>query len=550
MIIKKESRNRILYPARLLLIVFLAACQRADVRVFVEVDHGMLTLRTSANTVGQVLRESNTTLGDLDRVEPDLYVLVQPEMTIKVIRVTEEAETITNTLPFERRIVLNEALPEGEQRLAQLGVNGQETVVTKITLEDGVETSRAEVSRTVVEAPVEEILIVGGQGDVPVVNFGGVVTYISGGNAWLMKDSNVARRLLTTRGDLDGHVFTLSPDGEKLLFTRSVSPTTSAPLNTLWLLDTRIVSEKAISLPVQGVLYAAFSPILTDTRIAYSTAERSPNQPGWRAHNDLWLWDITHPITSARQIIPPNTRGVSSWWGTTFEWSPDSTQFAFATANEVGVVDLVSDTLRTLLTFAPYETHSEWVWVPTVSWSADGRFIATIGHGDPQTDEAPEASQQFDLWLLAADGTLTANIAPNVGMWSNPKWENTGVLYGQALAPLRSVSSRYKLYYIDSDGSNPKVIFPMDDSPAVTFPELTHATDTTGTIFIYQEDLYYLPDSGQQALALTANHESRTPRWVIPQKLHSTSPVTSTITASTTISTTGQEGATRENSAN
>ncbi len=541
----RTLRNKIIPLLTLALLLALSACQRGDVRVYVEVDHGMLTHLTSANTIGQVLQETNITLGDLDRVEPDLYVLIQPEMTIKVIRVTEKTETITNTIPFEQRIVQNEALPEGEQRLAQLGVNGKERVVTKITLEDGVEVSRTEISRMVVEPPVEEILIIGGAGDVSPVTFGGSVTYISGGNAWLMKENSTARRLLTTSGDLDGHVFALSPTGTRLLFSRTTTDTIDAPLNELWQLDTRIVGEPPVSLPVQGVLYAEYSPLITDTRIAYSTADRSPNQPGWRAQNDLWLWDTTTPISTARQIVPPNTRGLYAWWGTTFRWSPDGTKFAYATAGEVGVIDVISGTLETLMTFVPYQTNSEWVWVPTVAWSPDSRFIVTVIHGEPPGDETPEAGQQFDLWILAADGSIKANLAAQVGMWSNPIWTERGIFYGQALLPLRSVTSRYKLIHVDSDGSNPEIVFPVKEEPAISFPELTHPKGATGTIFVYHNDLYFLPDIGGEAEPLTANHESRAPRWVIPPTLRATTAVTATAT----ITPTAQKGAPRENSA-
>lgn len=541
----RTLRNKIIPLLSLALLLILNACQRGDVRVYVEVDHGMLTHLTSANTIGQVLQETNITLGDLDRVEPDLYVLIQPEMTIKVIRVTEKTETITNTIPFEQRIMQNEALPEGEQRLAQLGVNGMERVVTKITLEDGVEVSRTEVSRMVVEPPVAEILIVGGAGDVSPVTFGGSVTYISGGNAWLMKENSTARRLLTTSGDLDGHVFSLSPAGTSLLFSRTTTDTIDAPLNELWQLDTRIVGEPPVSLPVQGVLYAEYSPLITDTRIAYSTADRSPNQPGWRAQNDLWLWDTTTPISTARQIVPPNTRGLYAWWGTTFRWSPDGTKFAYATAGEVGVIDVISGTVETLMPFVPYQTNSEWVWVPTVSWSPDSRFIATVIHGEPLGDETPEASQQFDLWILAADGSIKANLATQTGMWSNPIWTERGIFYGQALLPLRSVNSRYKLIVVDADGSNPEIVFPVKEAPALSFPELTHPAGAPGTMFVYHNDLYFLPDSGGEAEPLTANHESRAPRWVIPPTIRTTAAVTATAT----ITPTAQEGAPRENSA-
>jgi len=512
----------------------LTACQRGDITVYVEVDHGVIPHRTSATRVRDVLAETNVTLGNLDRVQPDLYVQIKPEMRIKVIRVTETTETITRTIPFERRVIVNEALSTGEQRLAQLGVTGQEEIVTKITYEDGEEVNRVELSRTITQQPVEEILVTGGsENNLTPVHFEGEVAYISGGNAWIMKDNSQARRLLTTTGDLDGRVFSLSPKGSKLLFSRTVTDVIDAPLNELWMVDTRIVGEAPISLPLKGVLYAAWSPLITDTRIAYSTAEHVASQPGWRANNDLWLWDTTQPISEAKNIIPANTRGLYPWWGSNFSWSPDGTKFAYANANEVGVIDIISPTLTTLMEFVPYQTHSEWVWVPTVSWSPNSKFIATVIHGPPLKNESAETSPVFDVWLFAADGSIKANVAAQVGMWSNPLWHPNGITYGQAVDPLRSVNSRYKLVTIDWDGSNPQTIFPVDEETGVMFPELAWMPGGSETIFVYQNNLFILRGDGTPAEPLTSNGQSHAPRWVIAPNV----PLTRTlpVTASTNL---------------
>ncbi len=540
---------------RCLLFIFLllafSACQPSEKTVSIAVDGETITQTTDANTVGQLLQQTSIQLGKLDRVDPDLYVQLKPGMHITVTRITEEIETVTRPVPFEQKIVVNEVLPAGEQRIQQLGVNGEEEITTRITLENGVEVSRTEVNRVMTKAPVDEILIVGGKGSLAKVSFPGSIIYLSGGNAWLMKESTVARRWLTTSGDLDGHVFSVSPDGSRLLFTRAVSSTADAPLNELWMVNARIVGEKPISLPVQGVLYAEWSPLITDTRIAYSTAERAPGQPGWRAQNDLWLWDTNKPINTARRILPPNTRELYSWWGTNFKWSPDGTKFAFATASAIGVMDAATGAVVTLKEFTPYQTHSEWVWVPTVSWSPNSAFIATVIHGKPEADVPPEESQVFDVWLFAADGSISAKIAPKAGMWSNPLWTTDGIIYGNAITPLHSVTSRYKLIHVDWDGSNPTIIFPQGEQPGVEFPAMAHPEGGNATVIVYQNDLYLLPDNGSPAKALTANHESNSPQWIIPHRpiIAPTPTVTGTNTSTQTLTPTApaSKGAPREN---
>ncbi|RME41443.1 MAG: DUF348 domain-containing protein [Caldilineae bacterium] len=535
-------RQRILLWLGILVgLALLAACQRGDIPVQVAVDGQVIHHRTSAPTVRDLLAELNITLGERDRVNPDLYRTVTPNMTVRIIRVTETTRTETVSIPFERRVVVNEALPVGEERLAQLGVNGEEEIVTRITFEDGVEVSRAEVSRTLVKEPVEEIVVVGGKGNLPPVPFEGLVAYLSGGNAWLMKGNSAARRPLTTEGDLDGRVFDLSPDGGRLLYTRLVTDALDAPLNEVWQVNTRIVGEAPVSLPLHGVLYAQWSPRVTESVIAYSTAERVPASPGWRARNDLWLWDTTTPPTAAEQIVPPNTRGLYPWWGTTFAWSPDGRKFAYANASQVGVIDVLSRTVTPLAEFAPYETGSEWVWVPAVAWSPDSRFIAAVLHGPPTGDERPEASEAFDLWLLSADGSLRARVWEQAGMWSNPVWHGEGIAFGRAVNPLRSVDSRYTLMTMDHDGSNPRRLFPpTPDQIGLQFPEVAWQPGGESAIFVHQNNLFLLTPGGAPPRPLTTDGQSRMPRWVIPP-----SPVSPSAVLTGSVPLTGTEPVTR-----
>ena len=500
----------------LLLMSLLTGCRRSAIPAAVEVDGQNIQLNTNAATVRDLLKEAKVTLGDLDRVDPDLYKSITPGITVRVIRVTEKTETDTLTIPFERKIVINEALPEGEQRLAQLGVNGEEEIITQITYENGVEVSRTQVSRAVTHEAIDEILVVGGEGKLPPARFNGSIAYLSGGNVWIMKETSEVRRPLTTAGDADGRVFSASRDGNTLLYSRSVTNVIGAPLNELWTVNTRIVGEAPISLAVKGVLYAEFSPIST-TLIAYSTAKRVTSQPGWKANNDLWLWDTATPQIKASAVISANTRGLYPWWGTTFKWSPDGKKFAFANASQVGVIDVISKTVTTLKEFAPYDTASDWVWVPTVSWSPDSNFIATVIHGGPIQDERPEASQVFDVWLLAADGSIQAKIQDQAGMWSNPVWHAGGITFARATDALHSVKSWYKLITVDWDGSNPRLIFPLDNGVGLEFPEMIWLPDEPATaVLVHRNNLYLLKEKGNFLQQLTSDNQSHKPQWIIP----------------------------------
>ncbi len=489
-----------------MLILITMGCQRTPNRVTIQVDDEQVIISTNAITVREALNVAGITLNELDRVEPDLYAQLTPEMMIQVMRITETITTELIIIPFERRIIPNEALPEDEQQLVQIGSNGQEQITRKITYQDGQEIDRHQVSHEIVQKPVEEIIAIGRKAGLSDIPIDGIVAYISGGNAWLMSDHSSARRVVTTKGDLDGHAFSLSPNGERLLYSRNITDVITAPLNELWQVDTQIVGETAISTPLKGVLYAEWSPQISETVIAYSTAERSPGSPGWRAYNDLWLWDTKSNIETATEIVPANTTNLYAWWGTDYYWSPDGNSFAYSNASQVGIIDIVTKTIMPLMDFTPYETNSNWVWLPSIAWSPDSRFIATV---------IPSNPQQFDMWIIAVDGSMQINVIEQVGMWSNPIWHEDGIIFGQAVNPLRSVDSHYMLMMMDWDGSNLHRIFPIAEEIGLTFPDVAVARNES-IIFVIADNLHLLDFNGLPPQALTIDGQSHQPQWVIP----------------------------------
>lgn len=490
-----------------------AACQNGARQVTIEVDNTRRQVTTEGATVRDALTAAGVELGPLDRVRPDVYMETTPGMLIVVTRVGERFETEQVTVPFARKTVVNEALPAGETRLVQLGTNGEDEITYRVVLENGVAVERTEVNRVPLRVPVDEIMAVGAQTNLQSVPISGTVAYLASGNAWVMRDNSSARRPLTTEGDLDGRVFDLSPDGRQLLYTRRLEGDIETPINQLWLVNTTIVGERPISLPVRGVLYGEWSP--DGSRIAYSTAERTTSPPGWRANNDLWIGEPNAAvITQATAVISANTTGTYAWWGTTFSWSPDGTAFAYARADQVGVVDVLSGTVTVLADFAVYNTYSEWVWTPGLSWSPDANFLAAVLHEPPADNTNAQDSPVFDLWMLAGDGSFKVRLAADAGMWSAPVWGAAGIIYGQAVDALHSLDSRYALILRDHDGSNPRRVFPVAGEPGVVAPpEVAWAPDGATFIFVYNGNLYLSDPSGGTPRQLTANGQNSRPRW-------------------------------------
>lgn len=74
-----------------------------------------------------------------------------------------QTSTVTETeiIEFSSETVNDASLEKGKTRLITSGVNGELTITYEITLTDGVQTAKKELSRTVSKEPVAEVTAVG-----------------------------------------------------------------------------------------------------------------------------------------------------------------------------------------------------------------------------------------------------------------------------------------------------------------------------------------------------------------------------------------------------
>lgn len=439
----------------------------ASAVVTIQVDGGQQTVQVPVgSTVAEALQAAGVTLGSLDRTEPPDYTLIGGDLEVRVIRVKESFHVEQEVIPFGRRVLHNEALPAGETRLLQAGVNGLREVTYRQVFEDGVEVINQPVKSVVVRKPQPEIVMVGVQVPFLPREIPGRLAYLAAGNAWVMEGNTGQRRPVVTTGDLDGRVFALSPDGRWLLFTREAEDQDT--LNTLWVADLASEPPQLLNLGVQNVAhFAAFAPYSSLT-VYYSTVEPRPGPPGWQANNDLQMVTFSSSgwVSEPHTVVEANAGGVYGWWGTTFAWSPQG-RLGFARPDAVGEVNLDDGVLDPWLDLVPYQTRADWAWVPGMDWSPDGKVLFAVSHGRPGAAGTQESAPDFHLVALPEGLGWPIVLAEEVGMFTYPRVsppmeDGYRVAYLQAAFPQQSDTSRYRLVVMDRDGSNRRVLFPPE----------------------------------------------------------------------------------------
>ncbi len=502
----------------LLLLLTLAACSpEGAVTVTLLAEGETLSVSTEALTVGELLIELGISLDEDDRVQPPETTFVEPAMVLQVIRVDVYTETEEHDVPFERLTVRDSSIPAGETRLLEAGVVGVEEWTYRVTLEDGVQIGRQLVRVVTLEEAQSEILLIGAQTDIRPVTITGTVAYIGNLNAWVMQTTSANPRRLTDAWDLDSRAFSLSADGSFLLYTRAVTETDhDAPLNRLWMVDTRAIDTEPVELDAEGLLWADWAPECSGTptgtscRIAYTTGSRIEGNPEWRAENDLWVArprESDGALLGEQLVVEPSAGGAYGWWGTEYAWSPDGQSIAYARADEVGVIELSSGSATVLASFAAYRAFALWAWVPAVSWSPEGEFIVTTIHGPAPTGEAPQDSPVFDVWALAADASLAAELSSETGMWSAPQYaaESDWVAFGRARSRYVSQTSGYDLYVMDRDGSDQRHVFPPEEEIGFPYPHVAWGPGGEQLIVIYRGNLYLIDVTDGEAVRLTSD---------------------------------------------
>lgn len=509
----------------ILLAVILTGCRSPQfgggLSVTVNADGNESRLEVQpGSTVTQALQAAGILVGNLDTVEPPLYTVLNNGDQIRVTRVIETFVTEEAEIPFEKQIVRSEAITEGETRLLQPGENGRQEFTWRILAEDGAETSRTVVKTVVLKDPVSEIVMVGAQSAFAPLPIPGKLVLLAGGNAWLMESTTGNRKPLVTTGDLDGRIFTLSPKGDYLLFTRKSKKPADEQINTLWVVRTTgNASPNQVSGAANIVHFAGWAPNTTPT-FGYTTVEPRAAAPGWQANNDFYRVTMSGGVpTTPRKLIEANSGGIYGWWGISFAWGYDG-RLVYARPDEIGIVDQETGLLRPMLEITPLQTNSDWAWIPPLAWGPEARTIFVVTHAPAPAPLTSEGSPYFDLTAVSMINDATVRMVQNIGMFAYPsaspvrlsgKERSYQVAYLQAIFPEQSESSRYRVIVMDRDGSNRRAIFPPTDAVGLEptpvwgawSPEPLAGQTGDYLAVIYQSNLWLVDSGSGQAFQVT-----------------------------------------------
>lgn len=117
-----------------------------------------LTIKSSAQTVGQALAEAGIPLLGLDQSIPAESKPLPANGKIKVIRVAETISLQQKSIPFEIEYQPSDELDLDTQNIVQPGVPGLAVTRIRVRTEDGEEVSREDEAETVVQPPVSQVV--------------------------------------------------------------------------------------------------------------------------------------------------------------------------------------------------------------------------------------------------------------------------------------------------------------------------------------------------------------------------------------------------------
>ncbi|WJE15875.1 ubiquitin-like domain-containing protein [Halobacillus sp. ACCC02827] len=116
---------------------------------------------TTATTVGDLLKDQQVELSDLDQLNVSEEEIVKADTPIKITRIEKMTDTVEEDMEYAVETRRDESLPKGERKVLSSGENGLVTKKYEVILENGEEKSRELIEETVQKESRKEIIALG-----------------------------------------------------------------------------------------------------------------------------------------------------------------------------------------------------------------------------------------------------------------------------------------------------------------------------------------------------------------------------------------------------
>jgi uncharacterized protein YabE (DUF348 family) len=147
-------------------------------------------VRTTADTVSELLEEQGIAPNEDEVVQPGLDAAIEPELLVAVNRPGVKTVAVEEPIPYDVETKNDDSITAGQVQLEKKGKDGVRAVVYEVEEdEDGKEISRKEIQKVIVEKPVTEIRLRGTKIVAPSFN---PSTTVSGDKAALMAAAGIA----------------------------------------------------------------------------------------------------------------------------------------------------------------------------------------------------------------------------------------------------------------------------------------------------------------------------------------------------------------------
>ncbi|MDO4518047.1 MAG: 3D domain-containing protein [Bacillota bacterium] len=129
--------------------------------ITVTVNDKTAKIKTTKNTMAELLREWNVSLDDKDVITPDVKQKLEDGTEVEIKLFEVEKETKEEEVDYKSKTEYTSDLIQGEKKVTTKGVKGIDSVTYEVSYLGGKEQSRKEVDRKTVKKPVTEVIAEG-----------------------------------------------------------------------------------------------------------------------------------------------------------------------------------------------------------------------------------------------------------------------------------------------------------------------------------------------------------------------------------------------------